>query len=45
MCLHGIEEGLEYEMFVCEPCCIRIANEYDEIEELKIAEDRDDYTE
>jgi hypothetical protein len=30
---------------VCEPCCIKIANEYDEIEDLKVAEDRDDYTE
>ena len=45
ICLHGIEDGLEYEVFVCEPCCIKIAHEYDEIEDLKIAEDRDDYTE
>lgn len=45
ICLHGIDEGLEYEIYVCEPCCERIAQEYDEVEEVKLAEDRDNYSE
>lgn len=45
ICLHGIEDGLEYEIYVCEPCCMKLAYEYDEAEELEVAEDRDYYSE
>ena len=45
ICLHGVEDGLQYEIYVCEPCCMKLAYEYDEAEELKVAEDRDSYPE
>ena len=45
ICLHGIEDGLQYEIYVCEPCCMKLAYEYDEAEELEVAEDRDYYPE
>lgn len=45
ICLHGIDNGLQYELYVCEPCCLKLANEYDDIEEFEFAEDRDDYPE
>lgn len=38
ICLHGVEDGLQYEIYVCEPCCMKLAYEYDELEELDIAE-------
>ncbi len=38
ICFHGIEDGKEYEIFVCEPCCNKISHEYDQIEDMNIAE-------
>jgi hypothetical protein len=46
VCLHGVDNSLEFEIFICEPCCEKIAFEYDAdhgMEEINATEDRDDY--
>jgi len=43
LCFHGSEpDGSLYEQWICEPCCEKISYEYDEIEEIEVAENRDD---
>lgn len=45
ICLHGEENGIPFETYICEPCCEKICFEYDEVEGLEVAEDRDSYPE
>ena len=37
ICLHGSEHGITFERWVCEDCCMKIANEYEEYFELEDA--------
>mgnify|MGYP003338616932 CR=1 FL=1 len=48
ICLHGTDSGLDFELYICEPCCEKIAYEYDSelsLEEFEVAENRNDYPE
>lgn len=41
LCLHGSDNGIPFEQWVCEPCCEKIAYEYEQEfadEEVNIAE-------
>ena len=35
ICLHVEEHGITFEKWVCEGCCMKIANEYEEYFELE----------
>ncbi len=42
ICLHGSEHGLTFEKWVCEDCCMKIANDYEEyfeLEDVNVAEE------
>ena len=39
LCLHGTEKDVIFELWICEPCCKRIAEEDDCFDEVKIAEE------
>jgi hypothetical protein len=40
LCLHGEENGIPFETYICEPCCEKICAEYDpEFEDVNIVEE------
>jgi hypothetical protein len=40
LCLHGEENGIPFETYVCEPCCEKICAEYDpDFEDINIVEE------
>lgn len=39
ICLRGIQEGISYEAYVCEPCCEKLAQDFDLDEEVEYAEE------
>jgi hypothetical protein len=49
LCLHGEEHGIPFEQWICEPCCLKVAYEYEqyfELEDATVAEEnRNNYPE
>lgn len=39
ICLRGIQDGVPYEAYVCEPCCEKLSYDYGFEEEVNFAEE------
>ena len=40
LCLHGEENGIAFQTYICEPCCVKICNEQEpDFEDINIVEE------